>query len=296
MSLPLRGVLPAVVTPFDANEDFAPAAMERLLDRLFAKGAHGIYVLGQTGEGVLIPVHARKRVAEVAIGATPAERLVVIHVGAARTADAVELARHASRAGAHAVSSLPPAGALSFGEIKGYYQALSGASDVPLLVYFFPEISAAVRSAEEILELCAIPNVIGLKFTDFDLFKMRRVVHAGYTIFNGRDEVFAAGLLMGAHGGIGSFYNLVPELFVQVYDLAAQGKWMEARGVQDRINALIAITLRCPPFPAIKQMLAWSGFDCGGCLAPRRPLTSDEESRLRRELQEAGLAPDGFLQ
>lgn len=290
----MEGVLPALVTPFNASEEFVPAAMERLLERLYARGAHGIYVLGQTGEGLMTPLDVRKRAAETAIRASPAGKIVIVHVGAARTADAVELARHATKAGAHAVASLPPAG-VSFPDIKGYYEALAAASGVPLLVYFFPEFSSAIATADQIFELCAIPNVAGLKFTDFDLYRMSRISLAGHVIFNGRDEVFAAGMLMGACGGIGSFYNLVPELFVQVYDSARSGQWAEARRVQDRINELIALTLRFPALPAIKKMLAWSGLDCGACLGPRRLLSGDEESALRRVLEEHGFDPGGFL-
>ena len=142
----LRGVLPAVVTPFDASGEFAPSVMERLLDRLYAKGSHGIYVLGQTGEGLQTPVAVRKQVAEFAVKASPKDKIVIIHAGAGRTADAVELSRHASKIGAHAVSSLPPVGGYGFAEVRGYYEALAAACEVPLLIYFFPEVSAAVTT------------------------------------------------------------------------------------------------------------------------------------------------------
>jgi N-acetylneuraminate lyase len=102
-------------------------------------------------------------------------------------------------------------------------------------------------------------------------------------------------MLMGASGGIGSFYNLIPELFVEVYDLAAKGKWGEARRAQDRINQLIALTIRFPVFPAIKKMLEWSGIDCGHCLGPRRSLTPHEEAELRTALEAASFNPSAFL-
>jgi len=295
MAAQFKGVLPAVVTPFDSEGAFVPSAMEALLARLYAKGAHGIYVLGQTGEGLNTPTAVRKQAAEFAMKNSPADKTVIVHVGSSKTAEAVELARHASRIGAHAVSSLPPAGGLSFAEIRAYYETLAEVSEVPLLVYFFPEVSAAIATAEQIFDLCSIPNVAGLKFTDFDLFKLSRISLAGHTIFNGRDEVFAAGVLMGACGGIGTFYNLIPELFVEVYDLAAQSRWQEARKVQDRINVLIALTIRYPVFPAVKKMLQWSGIDCGDCLAPRRSLTAAEQTQLRADLEAASFDPAGFL-
>ena len=234
MTSSLNGVLPALVTPLTGDERFAAEPMERLLERVYSAGVHGVYLCGQTGEGLLLPLAARKQAAEVAVRNSPARKTVVVHVGGARTADAVDLARHAARIGVHAVSSLPPAGSYSFAEVKAYYEAIAAASGLPVLVYYFPEFSASITSLNQIFELCSIPNVVGLKFTDFDLYCMSLISRAGHTIFNGRDEVFAAGLLMGASGGIGSFYNLVPELFVEVWNHARAGRCYEARQVQDK--------------------------------------------------------------
>ena len=182
-----RGVLPAVLTPLRDGEEFAPAAFERLLERLYDTGVHGMYVSGQTGEGLLQPVSMRRQVTEVAARNTPRGRSVIIHVGAASTTDAVALARHAASCGVSAVSALPPAGSYSFREVKAYYEAIAAAAGIPLLVYYFPEVSRAIASLDHILELCAIPGVIGLKFTYFDLYKLSLIRRAGHTIFSGRD-------------------------------------------------------------------------------------------------------------
>jgi len=281
----LRGILPAVVTPFDENENFAPAAFERLLERLYAAGVHGVYICGHTGEGLLQPLEQRKRVAEVALRSTPPGKSVVVHVGAYRTADALELARHASRLGAQAISSLPPLGPYSFAEVRAYYQALAAVSDTPVLVYYYPEICPVVQGAQQILELLGIPNVMGLKFSDFDLYTLSLLRRRDCVIFNGRDEVLIAGLLMGADGGIGSFYNLIPELLVEAFGLVRANRWEAARQVQERINELVEIGLRFPLVPAIKTILRWRGLDCGPALAPRRGLTDEESRRLGELLQ-----------
>lgn len=287
----LFGIFPAVVTPLDNIGCFDRSAFERLVERLYAAGVDGLYVNGQTGEGLLLPVEERKRVAEAAVALTPKGRHTIIHVGAHRTADAVELARHAACIGAHAVSSLAPLGAYSFAEIRMYYEAIAAASDLPLLVYYFPAVSPGVRTLEEIEQLLAIPNVVGLKFTDFDLYKLSLVKKRGSrTVFNGHDEVLAAGLLMGADGGIGSFYNLIPDLFVEVFRLSRQGEWERARQLQARINELIEIVLDFPLIPAIKTILAWQGIPCGQAVLPRRSLTPEESERLRAALQRSSFA------
>jgi N-acetylneuraminate lyase len=287
----LAGIVPAVVTPFDAEGKFNVRSFELLVERLYAAGVHGLYLCGSTGEGMLQTVAQRKQVAEAAMRNSPSGKSVIIHVGANTTDDAIDLARHAARIGAHAISSLPPCvGVYSFAEIKSYYERLAAGSDIPLLIYFFPEVAPAIKTAGQVLELAAIENVAGLKFTDYDLYTMLRLKEQGSTIFYGRDEMLSAGLLLGADGGIGSFYNVIPELFLQLWRLAQEGRWDETRALQARINEYITITLRYPLFPALKTILGWAGIDCGPCLAPRRQsLSADERARLRDELTSAGL-------
>jgi N-acetylneuraminate lyase len=292
MTAMLQGVIPALVTPLDADGELATRSMEKLLERMYAAEVDGMYICGQTGEGMLLPLATRRAAAEVAVRNSPSGKAVIVHVGAARTADAVDLAKHARTAGAHAVSSLPPAASFSFDEVKAYYRAIAEAAEIPVLVYYFPEFSRSVNTLEQIYELCAIPNVVGLKFTDFDLYRMSLISRAGHVILNGRDEVFAAGVLMGAKGGIGSFYNVAPEAFVEVWRLGQAGRHTEARAAQDRINELIQLVLRYPMLQALKMMLGWSGIDCGQTVAPRRPMTDAETSQLRVDLEHAGFAPE----
>lgn len=281
ISSDLHGIIPAIVTPFDRKERFARGAFEELIHRLYSAGVHGLYVCGQTGEGLQQSVSQRKLVAEAAVEASPEGKVVIIHVGAPSTSDAVELARHAGEVGAHVVSSLPPAGAYSFNEIRDYYQAVAEASPVPLLIYYFPSMAPAIHTTEQVLELCRIPNVCGLKFTDTDLFRLWRLRRAGAVVFNGSDEMMAAGLVMGASGGIGSTYNVMPEAFVSLYERATAGDWQGVRQMQDVINELIEVILRYPVHAAVKTILRWSGIDCGYCIAPRRRLSPQEEDQLR---------------
>ena len=95
---------------------------------------------------------------------------------------------------------------------------------------------------------------------------------------------------MGANGGIGTFYNLLPELFVEIYEAATAGRWDDARAAQQRVNALIRITLQFPLFPAVKQMLAWSGLDCGACLPPRGRLDLASAGSAARRVDSRGIS------
>ena len=277
--------MPALLTPMDAEGVFVPSMMEKLCGALYGAGVDGLYVCGQTGEGLQQPVAQRKLVVESAVQATPAGKMVMAHVGAPSTADAVELARHAERAGAHSISSLPPGGAYSIDEVHGYYAAIAAATALPLFIYFFPGFAARPSGYDDLMRLCEIPGVAGLKFTSTDLFTMWKLKRAGATIFNGFDEIFVAGLAMGADGGIGTFYNVVPEWFVGIHRLAGEGKWDEARALQGRVNGVIELGLQFPAHAATKEMLGWQGVPCGDCRAPRANLTAEQRRALWARLE-----------
>jgi N-acetylneuraminate lyase len=192
--------------------------------------------------------------------------------------DAIGLARHAASAGAHAVSSLPPL--KSFPQVLEYYNRLAQESTLPLIVYYFPEACPRVfERPEELEQVCQLPNVSAVKFTDYNLFRLSLLRKAGTAVFNGRDEVLAAGLLMGADGGIGSTYNLAPDLFVKLYRCTQRGDWAQARQIQAAISSFIAVLIRYPFLPALKAVLGQWGFACGPALNGQR-FSGPEQQQL----------------
>ena len=99
----LSGIYPAIITPFHADGSFHASIFERFIQRLYESGVDGLYVLGQTGEGTLQSLDQRKQVLEAAIRHSPPGKIIIVHVGAAKTLDAVELTKHAKASGAHVI-------------------------------------------------------------------------------------------------------------------------------------------------------------------------------------------------
>jgi N-acetylneuraminate lyase len=284
MTPTLSGILPALLTPLHPDQTLNVTALEQLLARVYAANVDGVYVCGSTGEGMILPGALRRQIVEIATRNTPRGKQVIVHVGAWSFEESRTLAQHAEKAGAAAISSLPPTGA-SFAELLEHYRALAAATSLPFLAYYFPAVGGGPLTFDQLREICALPNVAGLKYTDFDLYVLSLLTREGNVVFNGRDEVLSAGLLMGANGGIGSLYNLAPEWFVDLFRLARTGRWTEAREIQDRINDLLVVLSRYPFMPALKQALTFMGIPCGKALRPRLPLTADQGSRLREELE-----------
>lgn len=284
-----RGILPAVVTPLDRAGRFSESSYRELLRYLYDHLIDGLYVGGQTGEGLFLSVEERKRLTELSMECSPAGKTVIVHVGATRLEEAITLSRHAAEVGVHAVSSLPPAGPYRFGDILNYYRQLTSAVEIPFFVYHFSEYSQAITSAKQILELCALPNVVGAKFTDYDLYTLSELKAQKQIVYYGRDEMLSAGLLYGADGGIGTFYNLLPKHFTDIYALGNQGRWNETGTLQSEVQQFIRLCSQVPMLSAVKTILGWMGIPCGPCLAPRRTLTAADEQTLRQALETTGL-------
>lgn len=284
MTSQLRGILPALVTPFEESGSVHVRSLEKLLERVYQAGADGVYVCGSTGEGLALPARARQLVAEIALKHSPPGKQIIAHIGAATLEETIALTKHASSVGVTAISSLPLAG-MRPQDLADFYGAVAHHASVPLVAYYFPAFTGSELSIDQLERICRIPGVTGVKFTDYDLYKLSLLAARNIAVFNGRDEVLAAGLLMGASGGIGSIYNVVPHRFVELFRMASSGQWENARTLQRRINQLITVLLSFPLLPAIKQVLGWRGIECGRTLKCPHELTPEQKEALARELQ-----------
>jgi N-acetylneuraminate lyase len=139
--------------------------------------------------------------------------------------------------------------------------------------------------------LLAVEGVVGLKFTNFNLYLMEGLLNSVQKphVFNGHDEVMLAGLTMGAHGGIGTFYNLMPGHFVTIYEAVRAGDPETGRDLQGEVNRLIRIGQKHGSHATVRAILKWQGVDCGDPLRPTRPLNADAQEALRADLKDAEL-------
>lgn len=286
------GVYPAAVSPKDDSGKFSGPRLVDLIQRLYEANVNGLYLCGNTGEGYLLPLWARKEAVEVAVEASRDRGKVIVHVGAPAEEDAVALAKHAAEAGADGISSLPPyVQGYSFDEVHAYYTRLAYASGLPTFVYYIPIITHREFSLAEMDQLLDIEGVAGLKFTNHNLFLMEGIMDGGRNphVFNGHDEVFLAGMAMGAQAGIGTYYNILPAHFVGIYEAAIAGDYAKGRELQRDVNRLIRAAQTVRQNGAVHSMLRWQGVPCGDPILPARPLDEADEKTLRGELERAGL-------
>lgn len=282
----MGGIIPALITPYDGDGGIHEELLAALVRHLMAKGVAGFYVGGSTGEGLLQTVEERKRVLEAVLQETEGKVPVIAHVGAMDTATCAELARHAARAGADAVSAVTPFYYRHGPEqIRRHYLEIADAAGIPLIVYHFPGLTGARLPADFVGELAAAhEGIAGLKFTSRDMYEMQQILDVcgeNFRVYNGSDECALAGFATGACGAIGSTFNIMPELFVALHRHCTEGNWLEARRLQVEANRLIRELLKYDVIAFEREVLRLQGFNVG---PPRRPIQQLTETE-RREIR-----------
>jgi N-acetylneuraminate lyase len=289
--LKLSGILPALLTPFDADGEVNAPVIREVVDFQLAAGVSGFYLNGSTGEGLLLSEAERQLVVKTVVDQVKGRVPVVVHVGAMATQAARALAAQASEAGADAISSIPPiyfpVGAKG---VKQYYQQVASAADLPFYVYNIPGATGIDVDVAMTRDLIAgVPTLRGMKYTSYNFFEMRKLIELndGYlNIVSGPDELMVAAQAMGADGAIGSTFNVLPRLFVQAYEAFNAGDVAAARELQAKGNRAINTFLQFPSLSALKEMMRLVGFDCGSARAPNLPLTGEQKGQLREMLEE----------
>jgi dihydrodipicolinate synthase/N-acetylneuraminate lyase len=267
----LKGTLAAALTPLrDAGARLDEDAFGPYLEFLAAGGLDGVLALGTTGEGILLSVPERQRVAELFVrGPLP----MAVHCGAQTTADTVELARHAAEAGAAAVAVIgPPYFELDDSALLAHFEAAARAcAPLPFYVYEFARASGyalPLRVIERLRERA--PNLAGLKVSDAPWEAFQPYLLEGLDVFVGPEALIAQGLEHGAAGAVSGLASAFPELVA---------------ATDPRLAELRAAVERFPRHAALKRIVARRGVPVREDVrAPLRGLTEGERQELDRWL------------
>ncbi|MDL2318341.1 dihydrodipicolinate synthase family protein [Eubacteriales bacterium OttesenSCG-928-A19] len=280
----IKGVIPAMLTPFEENERVSPERTQGLVRHLMRNDIGGLYLTGSTGEGFMMSIEERKAVVEAAVAEVAGRIPVIVHVGAISTCQSEELARHAMHVGADAISSVPPIyWRFTDDNIAGYYADLVQASGLPMIVY---NVALAGNvSFDLILRLGRLEGVEGIKYTatsHYDMFRIKEQLGEGFMVYSGSDEMAASGMMFGSDGLIGSTYNVLSDIFISIFRAARAGEMQELARLQEAANRIIFTMLRYDLMSVLKLSLRWMGVDVG---PTRRPFTqySVEDERSIRE-------------
>jgi|EP01046_Picozoa_sp_COSAG06_P037975 N-acetylneuraminate lyase len=245
----IQGLWPAFITPLTADGEVDVAAVKPLCDYLIDEcGVHGLYACGGTGEMRSLDPEARKTMCAATCEAVAGRVPVVVCVGeTVDTAEAVDLASHAKSVGADGLSSTVPVWAVGDPNLLeltvDLYTAL-GEVGLPLYAYWIADTKGDWGSQDYLDAMKDVPNFAGLKFTDytFNIFQ-NLMSRSGYSlnVVSGPDEMMLAGKAAGAHGAIGTTYNVMPKMNVAMHNLFMAGDMNGATDIMFKCNRMIEI-------------------------------------------------------
>lgn len=239
-----KGVIPAFYACYDKEGNISPEGVQALTKYFVEKGVKGVYVNGSSGECIYQSVEDRKIVLENVMKAAEGKLTVIAHVACNNTKDSMELARHAESLGVDAIAAIPPIYfRLPEYAIAQYWNDISSAApNTDFVIYNIPQLAGVALTQGLFAEMRKNPKVIGVKNSSMpvqDIQMFKQAAGEDYIIFNGPDEQFMSGRVIGAEGGIGGTYGVMPELFLKLDELVKACDVDTARELQYAIDEII---------------------------------------------------------
>ena len=284
-----RGVIPAALSIFDENENLDLEATKKFTEFLLKFDIGGLYLTGSTGEGFLMSAEEREKSSQAVIEVAKGKVPVVVHIGDIGTKKSIDLAKAAEEAGATAISSVPPFyWRFNSEQIYNYYKDIAEAVDIPMVIYNVP--LAGMMSADMIKDLSQIENIKGVKYTNSDIYQIPAIKEAcgeDFMVYGGADELASSNLLIGVDGIVGSFYNLIPDLFIQINEAIANNEVKKAYELQKNAVRIINYLVAGGNMVAgIKAVLREAGINAGYARRPFINFYGDDQVKLAKGLVE----------
>jgi 4-hydroxy-tetrahydrodipicolinate synthase len=294
-NLPVKGVVPPLLTPFTAEGKVYEEGLRRLLEFQIEKGVHGVFICGTYGSGPLMSVEQRKRVVEVAVDQIQGRIAVVTQVGAASTEETVDVARHSEKAGADAVAAMAPYYYRhDYDTVLEHYRRLVRAVNIPVFAYNIPKTTGFTITPAMLAEMADF-GVKGIKDSSYSLcdfinFILELGNRRDFTFMVGTELLLLPAMLFGAKGCVSGLSNILPEVVVDLYDAAARKDYEKAAELQLRANKARGILQKASSsIAACYPLLRERGVEVGVPKPPMLPATDEELTELRKAFNRMGL-------
>jgi N-acetylneuraminate lyase len=279
-----EGVIPAFYACYDEAGEVSPERVRVLTQYFIDKGVKGVYVNGSSGECIYLSVADRKLILENVMEVAKGKLTVIAHVACNNTKDSVELAKHAESLGVDAIAAIPPIYfRLPDYSIAKYWNDMSAAApNTDFVIYNIPQLSGTTLTPALYAEMRKNPRVIGVKNSSMPTQDIQIFVADGgddHIVFNGPDEQFISGRVIGAKAGIGGTYGVMPDLFLKLNELIKQSDFETAKELQYAINDVIykMVSGRANLYAVIKEILRLNEkLDLGSVREPLEPLHEED--------------------
>jgi 4-hydroxy-tetrahydrodipicolinate synthase len=290
----IRGSIVALVTPFNASGAVDYDALKRLVDFHVSEGTHAIVAVGTTGESATLTHTEDSEVIKATVEYADGRIPVIAGAGSNSTAEACQLTKAATEAGAHAILSVapyynkPPQSGL-----LAHFRAVASSTDLPIILYNVPGRTVTDIADDTTLELAEVSNIVGIKDATGDLDRAQYVLKHrpdGFAVYSGDDPTAMELCLLGGDGDISVTANVAPRLMSQMIEAAMDGRREVAEALNDQLLGLHSDLFIEPNPIASKWALSEMGFMRADCRLPLVPLTADGQSAVRAACQKAGIS------
>jgi 4-hydroxy-tetrahydrodipicolinate synthase len=277
MNLPLKGIIPPLITPLKNYDRLDRPGLERLLEHLLGHGVHGIFLLGSNGEGPSLSYAIRKEFITYACRIIAGRVPVLVGISDTSLEGSLEIARTAMECGADAVVAAPPYYfPLDQEQLTGYYQQLAEKLPLPFFIYNMPGFTKIQMTVETVRKI-RDAGALGIKDSSGDLFFFYSLIETfrddpDFALITGTEMFLPDAVLHGGHGAVPGGANVFPGLFVRLYEASLSkdlGKIEKLRKqVMDIYNTLYALSPHPSGIPiAINTALSVMGI-CDDYMAP----------------------------
>lgn len=297
-----KGVIPAFYACYDDNGEISPERVRALTEYFVDKKVRGVYVNGSSGECIYQSVEDRKVVLENVMK-VKSDLTIINHIACNNTKDGMELAAHAESLKVDAIAAIPPIYfKLPEYAIAQYWNDYSSAApNTDFIIYNIPQLAGVALSRGLYAKMRENKNVIGVKNSSMPVFDIQGFVRDGgddYIVFNGPDEQFVSGRVIGAKAGIGGTYGAMPELFLAMDECIEAGDMKRANEIQYCVNDIIAALTsgHGNMYAMIKEVLRINeGLDIGSVRKPLVALTDADKEIAKSAAKMIADAKKKFL-
>ena len=293
----LKGLVAATFTPMHANGDINYAVIDRYAQHIADTDIGGVFVCGTTGEFTSLTTEERKKILEQWVKAASGRFRVIAHVGGDCQRDAMELSAHAAEAGADAIASIAPSffKPATIQELIGFFRPVAAAAPtLPFYYYNMPSMTGITLSVTTFLleGIREIPTLAGVKYTHNNMMEMSECIHldgGAFEVLHGFDETLICGLALGAVAGVGSTYNYLPSVYLNIMKAVKENDPEKARAYQRESVEIVRVIIRYGGgVRGGKAIMNLIGIACGECRPPLASFGKEEYAALRDDLEQIG--------
>jgi len=286
-------VLTAMATPFAGDGSLDLDGAQALADHLFEHGTESIVVAGSTGESPTLDHREKLDLFRAVVEVAKGKGQVIAGTGTYNTAETIELSAEAAECGVDGLLVVtpyynrPPQRGL-----VAHFAKVAESTELPVIPYNIPSRTATRIEHDTMLTLAAIPNIVGVKDSTGDLDGVSRLIReapADFDVYSGDDWAAFAIACLGGAGLVSVASHLVGDRLAQMLQLVSDGDVPAARKLHEELSPVFAMLfITSNPIP-LKASLSLLGLPAGDPRLPLLPATPDEEDRIRRAMEDAGL-------